>query len=238
MPADLFGAVVARRRSTPRRFGAVPLSVALHVVLLVAIVVIPLVATPKELPTPQVPADLQFKPTPVVVVPPSPPPVRGAQPRLLMPERPAIPLTAPTGIPGESVARPTEEILQLRTDDVIGGIPGGEALKELEMAPPPPPPAKVSGPVRVGQVAMPRKIHDVAPVYPQLAVVAHVEGTVTIEAIISTDGTVQEAHVTHSIPLLDAAALEAVRQWVFTPTRLNGEPVPVMLTVNVEFKLR
>jgi len=51
-------------------------------------------------------------------------------------------------------------------------------------------------------------------------------------------GRVREARVLRSIPLLDASALEAVQQWTFRPTRLNGEPVPVVLTVTVVFSLR
>jgi protein TonB len=104
---------------------------------------------------------------------------------------------------------------------------------------PPPPPVKAPGPVRPGgDIAPPRKIHNVAPVYPTIAIAAHVQGTVLIEAVISTTGTVQDARVVTSVPLLDAAALEAVRQWVFTPTRLNGTPVPVIMTVKVDFTLR
>ena len=59
-----------------------------------------------------------------------------------------------------------------------------------------------------------------------------------IEATIGPNGQVQEAKVLRSIPLLDAAALEAVKQWVFTPTLLNGVPVPVIMTVTVNFTLQ
>ena len=59
-----------------------------------------------------------------------------------------------------------------------------------------------------------------------------------LEAVLDTDGSVREARVLRSVPLLDAAALEAVQQWRFTPTLLNGEPVPVVLTVTVVFSLR
>jgi protein TonB len=60
---------------------------------------------------------------------------------------------------------------------------------------------------------------------------------VIIEATIGVDGAVQEAKVLRSIPLLDSAALDAVRQWEFSPTLLNGEPVPVIMTVTVQFML-
>ena len=59
-----------------------------------------------------------------------------------------------------------------------------------------------------------------------------------LDAVISQDGAVQEVRVLKSQPLFDAAAVEAVRQWRFTPTLLNGQPVPVVMTVTVVFSLR
>ncbi len=236
MPAELFRSVAVRRRSTARRLGAVPLSAAFHGALLIAVVTIPLVAGTDKLPTPQVPTVLRLVPTPVIVVPPSVPP--SGHRRLQLPDRPGVPVVAPVGIsPTLAVERTPTEIPDLPLGEVLGDPNIGETLNVREMAPPPPP--KAPGPVRPGgDVAMPRKIHNVAPVYPPLAVAAHVEGTVVIEAVISTTGAVQDARVVTSVPLLDAVALEAVRQWVFTPTRLNGTPVPVIMTVKVEFKLR
>jgi protein TonB len=74
--------------------------------------------------------------------------------------------------------------------------------------------------------------------YPSIAQAARVEGIVIIETTIGQTGRVLDAKLLRSIPLLDAAALDAVRQWEFTPTLLNGSPVPVVLTVTVSFKLR
>ena len=67
---------------------------------------------------------------------------------------------------------------------------------------------------------------------------ARVQGVVIIEATIGVDGSVDSARVLRSVPLLDEAALEAVRQWVYTPTLLNGVPVPVIMTVTVQFTLK
>ena len=110
----------------------------------------------------------------------------------------------------------------------------------LEAAPPPPPPPPPpAAPVRVGgNIRQPTKVKDVKPVYPAIAQSARVQGVVIIEATIGPNGAVQEAKVLRSIPLLDAAALEAVRQWQFTPTMLNGVPVPVIMTVTVNFTLQ
>jgi TonB family protein len=97
--------------------------------------------------------------------------------------------------------------------------------------------ARLTRPVRVGgQIRAPNKIKDVQPVYPAIARSARVAGVVTIEATIGPDGKVMDTKVVRSIPLLDQAALEAVRQWEYTPTLLNGVPVPVLVTVTINFK--
>jgi protein TonB len=81
-------------------------------------------------------------------------------------------------------------------------------------------------------------VKDARPIYPAIAQSARVQGVVIIEATIGPDGRVQDAKVLRSIPLLDAAALDAVKQWVYTPTTLNGVPVPVIMTVTVNFTLQ
>jgi protein TonB len=76
---------------------------------------------------------------------------------------------------------------------------------------------------------------DVAPVTPEQARQAGISGLVLVEVIIGVDGRVTSAKVLRSIPMLDEAALEAVRQWRYEPTELNGVPVPVIITVPVKF---
>jgi protein TonB len=113
--------------------------------------------------------------------------------------------------------------------DIVTGVP----------EPPPPPPPPPAAPVRVGgNIKPPAKVKHVNPVYPPIAQSARVQGVVIIEATIGPDGAVKDARVLRSIPLLDASALEAVRQWQFTPTLLNGVPVPVIMTVTVQFTLQ
>jgi TonB family protein len=110
--------------------------------------------------------------------------------------------------------------------------------------PPPPPPAPgtettlVDGlePIRIGgAVKPPMKVRDVKPVYPPEALAAGVQGVVIIQATIDTSGDVVRAHVLRSVPMLEEAALTAVRQWRFTPTHLNGVPTPIIMTVTVNF---
>ena len=91
--------------------------------------------------------------------------------------------------------------------------------------------------MRVSALQAPRKIRDVAPRYPTIAQSSRVEGVVILEAVIAEDGSVQDVRVLRSKALLDDAAVEAVRQWRFTPTLLGGQPVPVVMTVTVSFTL-
>jgi TonB family protein len=104
---------------------------------------------------------------------------------------------------------------------------------------PPPPAASVPLPIRVGgDIPPPRKVKNVEPVYPEVAQKARAQGIVVIEATIGPDGKVVSTKIMRSIPLLDAAAVAAVQQWEFTPTLLNGVPVPVIMVVPVNFTPR
>jgi len=105
-------------------------------------------------------------------------------------------------------------------------------------APPPLPAPRVQEPVRPGgRIRPPTKSHDVRPQYPAAARAARVQGIVIIQATIDSAGNVESATILRSIPLLDQAALDAVRQWKFTPTLLNGAAVPVIMTITVNFEL-
>ena len=90
----------------------------------------------------------------------------------------------------------------------------------------------------MANIKAPTKTRDIKPIYPAIAQSARVQGVVIIEATIGQDGKVKDAKVLRSIPLLDQAALDAVKQWEFTPTLLNGVPVPVIMTVTVNFTLQ
>jgi protein TonB len=89
-----------------------------------------------------------------------------------------------------------------------------------------------------GNIKPPAKLTDVSPVYPPIAASARVEGVVIIEATIDESGRVTQARVLRSIPLLDQAAIDAVRQWTFAPTLVDGRAVPVIMTVSVNFSLQ
>ncbi len=111
------------------------------------------------------------------------------------------------------------------------GTPGGIVLGTVDdvsvLTPPPPVVAPPPQPVRVGgAIRQPQRVHHVQPVYPPIAQSARIEGIVIIEATIGEDGQVINARVLRSVPLLDQAALDAVRQWEYMPTQLNGRVRP------------
>ena len=239
MPREMFGDVVDPSiKVGSQKWYTVPLSIIAHVVLFGAVIIIPLMAT-DVLPTP--PSMMAFVGAPPTPPPPPPPPPSAAPP----PKTPA-PIANPNAAPIEAPKQIIPETPSVGLSEgvpggVEGGVPGGVmggVVGGLPEAPPPPPPPP-QAPVRVGgAIKQPTKLKNVPPVYPPIAQSARVQGVVIIEATIGADGKVKDAKVLRSIPLLDQAALDAVKQWVFTPTLLNNVPVPVIMTVTVNFTLQ
>ena len=126
---------------------------------------------------------------------------------------------------------------------VVGGVASGGGIGSGVAAPPPPPPwlkEKPANSKRIsvgGAVQQAKLIRRVSPAYPALALQSRITGTVKIRAVIGKDGTIQEADVLSGHPLLSAAALSAVKQWVYQPTLLNGEAVEVATQIDVNFNL-
>ena len=133
-------------------------------------------------------------------------------------------------------------------DGVPGGVLStliGEVARIIPMEHPPevlardsvkPAPAAVK-PTRITQLRMATPIRKVEPVYPALARQARVSGTVELLGVLGTDGRIHELKVLRGHPLLINAALEAVRQWIFEPTLLNGQAVEVAAPITVNFIL-
>ncbi len=88
-----------------------------------------------------------------------------------------------------------------------------------------------------GDIKPPKKIKDVKPVYPDLARNTHTQGVVILEITIGTDGKVKAVKVLKSLPLLEAAAINAVKRWEYKPTLVDGKPTPVMMAIAVNFRL-
>ncbi len=237
MPRDLFRDVVHPQPGVgSRRWYTLPVSILVHAGIVLAMIVLPLLAA-DVLPVPRsVLTWLLAAPVAPPDVPPAPVPRQTAV-------RP-LTRTVPAGPPVEAPSGIREETGLIMEPEPGEGIEGGVAAviegtgtKDLP-APPLLPPAPVR-PIRVHSgIRPPTKVRHVAPAYPSIAQSARVQGTVIVEAVIGVDGRVQEARILRSIPLLDQAALDAVRQWVFTPTLLSGVPVPVVMTVTVTFTLK
>ena len=233
MPRDLFGDVTRPSISIGnRKWYTLPVSLLSHVAIVAAVVVVPLLAT-SVLPSPLETIESFIIIEPVVPPPPPLPPEKAKITETPPPDPDIPPVTAPNGITQE----PPEVIR-----DPIDNRPPGTIIGTgdfTDVVTPPPPPPERRDPVRVGgTIRQPQKIREVAPVYPSIAQAARVQGIVIIEATIGPDGQVVNARILRSVPLLDEAALAAVRQWQYTPTLLNGVPVPVIMTVTVQFTLQ
>ena len=223
--------------AVPNRLtGSLPVSIAVHLAVLALVFVIPLTAQ-VALPIPASAMDAYIRAVPAPPPPPAPV-VRAAPQQTFEPSR--APTEAPSAIAPERDVLPAEPTAE---GGVEFGPPGGVGVPLREVGgippPPPPPPPKPSGPVRAGELVQPpQKIADARPRYPEIARAAHVQGTVMLEAVLDTNGRVSQVRVVKSVPLLDQAALDAVRQWQYTPSTLHGVPVEVLMTITVTFTLQ
>ena len=162
-------------------------------------------------------------------------------------------LTAPESIPPgiayvDEPARPSVAILPTVgatgiSNLLLGALSGGSevAMPVAPPPPPPPPPPPIIKADRIrqgGNVQAANLIEQVNPIYPPLARQARIQGVVVMEAVISKEGSIESLRVVTGHPLLNQAALDAVKQWKYRPTLLNGEPVEVITTVTVTFNLK
>jgi len=188
--------------------------------------------------------------------PPPPPPPPAAVPVKMVKVIPrqfdAGRLMAPKAVP-KDIAMIREDELPPPSSGVVGGIAGGVAGGALGgviggivgsmpsvAPPPPPPPVKAAAPTRIrvgGQVQAANLIKQPKPIYPPLAKQARISGVVRFNALIGKDGTIQNLTLVSGHPLLVPAAQEAVKQWLYKPTLLNGEPVEVATVIDVNFTL-
>ncbi len=248
---DLFSEALLEMSSTrpQRRTQDLVISVVFHAAVLIALILPSLYFTDT--------IDLKrFAQTLLVAPPPPPPPAPMAQSvakvtpaprRVLLSDGK---LLAPKSIP-QKIAMLKEQPLEpdiASAGGVPGGVPGGQmggvigsVISGASRAYIPPPVTKApqqTAPLRVGgHVKAPRLIVRHDPTYPILARQAHLQGTVSIDAVIDSTGNVIEMQVVSGPPLLIDAALNAVREWKYEPTYLNDQPVPVQLIVIVVFRL-
>ena len=188
----------------------------------------------------------------VAPAPPPPPPPPAAPVKIVKPVARLIQsgkMMAPTVIPKKvNIIKEQEMPPDVGAVGVVGGVPGGMpggsaggvlgGIIGGTGGGPPPPPRPTPSRIRVGgNVQAASLIHQVMPQYPQIAKTAHIQGTVILHAIISKEGTVQELQYISGPPLLMRSAMDAVREWRYKPTLLNGEPVEVDTTISVVFTL-
>ncbi len=210
--------------------------------LIVVLVLIPLLFT-EALPKTQLMTFLVAPP------PPPPPPPPAAAPKVVK--------VVTTNIVNDQLRMPTKipEKVQMIKEEAapppsmgggvvgaVGGVPGGQMggviggiINSTPVAVP-----KVATPqrVRVSQgVTQGLVLHKVQPAYPPLARQARIQGSVTLQAEISKDGSIQNLRLISGHPMLAPAAIEAVKQWKYKPYILNGEPVEVETTITVNFTL-
>jgi periplasmic protein TonB len=232
MPRDLFGNVTRQSISVgSRKWYTLPLSLISHSAIVLALIAIPILA-PAVMPSVFADnaltiIDIQMPKTPPL------PPRQELRHDVPQPTGASLaPIVAPTGL------GPERPVIEPGWENRIGDSSVQGTFDPSFSAPPPEPKAPPQ-PVRVGfsGVRTPVKTRHLDPVYPPIAQAARVQGIVILEATISEDGQVTNARILRSVPLLDQAALDAVRQWQFTPTLLNGVPVPVIMTVTVNFTL-
>lgn len=229
------------------------LSTGVHLLALAALVSIPLVS-PRSIQAEVINLLPSFTPP----APPAPPPPAGpaggqpAKPKPVLLKGLIEPVEIPREIPPpEDIASEAPTwIASLPAAPGPGFLPGGSGtgfpggpvdpgLWKAEAPPPPPPPRSAKKPLRVGgYVRLAEPIHKVQPVYPEHARRARIQGVVVLQAVIDEEGKVAELRVISGHLLLVPAALEAVRQWRYSPTLLNGQPVSVATTISVSFQLK
>ena len=217
-----------------RLSGTLPVSIAAHAIAICLLFVIPLTA---QISLPLLPSSVDAYVRAVPAPPPPPAPIRAAAPVV---HAASVLIEAPPAISPEH-APPIPEVPEGFAGGVAFGAPGavGSPAGDVSVPPAPPLPPKPAGPVHVGElVRAPQKTVDVRPVYPEIARTAHVQGTVVLEAVLGKNGHVDQVRVLKSVPLLDRAAIDAVRQWEYTPSTLHGLPVEVLMTITVTFTLQ
>ncbi len=219
-----------------------------HAVLVAAIIVAPLIYY-QAIPGHELLTFLASPPPTPAAPPPPPPPVSASQPELQVvrvdPAQWIEPQRIPDRIPPAMEDIPILQNLEgMSAPPGPGGgrgfvpIPHAEALIGVPTDPPPPP-AIPKEPLRVvSTLQASRLVHRVEPEYPELARRTRVQGMVLLQVTVNERGLVSRVDVLRGHRLLNQAAVDAVRQWRYSPTLLNDEPVPVIATVTVTFVLR
>jgi protein TonB len=174
--------------------------------------------------------------TPALTRAPAPAPPRSSRsPRS---STPAAEMVYPVPLPAPITPSPANipTITAGNIEPVSASPPSASDAVPLNAEPATPTPAVARS--RLAPLEQPQRIRRVSPEYPRFARINNIEGTVVIAATIDTEGRVTYPRVVKSFPMFDQAALNAVQQWEFKPGTRGGQPVPVDVTLSVEFSLR
>jgi protein TonB len=173
--------------------------------------------------------------------PPPPPPQAAVKQVKLLKVINISNMVAPTVIPkAVETVKDEAPVVNANSDQEVAGGTGNVLGGIIGNGPSVPPPPKPPTPERIrvgGNVESAALVNKVAPKYPPIAKTAHVSGTVVLHAIISKDGSIEELQFVSGPPLLMTAALDAVKQWRYRATMLNGQSVEVDTTIDVVFDL-
>lgn len=248
--ANLSAGMLENNRMTrPKRALDYLVSIIAHTAVVALAIIVPLLFS-NAIAMPKLDTTYLLAPPP----PPPPPPAvvkTIPRPRITMPEdKLYVPRVIPKVIAQVKETATPPQIAAGVLGGVVGGVPGGQVGGVIggilagtlhQFAPPPPKPKAPAphGPYLVGGLVQPpRLIHEVQPVYPILAMETRTEGNVLIDCIINKSGNVTDMKIVSGNPLLDSAAMNAVQQWQYSPTLLNGKPVSVQMIVTVNFSLQ
>jgi protein TonB len=228
-----------------RQGATTTISFILQIALIGVLVLLPLVFT-EALPKQQLMTFLVAPPPP----PPPPPPAAMPEVKVVKPRQTDLDngqLRTPTAIPKKvAMIKEDEPPPATGVAGVVGGVPGGVPGGAMGgvlggiigNTPTVVPKAATPQRVRVSQgVSQGLLVRQVKPVYPALARQARIQGTVVLQAVISKAGDIEGLHLVSGHPMLAPAAIDAVKQWKYKPYFLNGEPVEVETTINVNFTL-
>ena len=221
--------------------GSVPISIGLHLVAVLLFLIVPLVA---DVSLPRVWVDLPDYVRLAPMPPPPPMTLREPSPSPQANPGPVVSHRAPTEAPPTIEPEGPERLPAVPIDGPSSstGFPPGLGVgpgTESSVLVPVPDPPRQGGPVRVAQLPVaPTKIADARPLYPEIARSARVQGTVVLEAVLDQSGRVTQLRVIQSVPMLNQAALDAVRQWRYTPSIYGGQPVSVLMTITIRFTLQ
>jgi protein TonB len=241
----MFDLITGKATHTPYTpFVPMVVSTVTQVAIVGVLVVVPWLYMTDQLPTPS--TMMAFVAAPPLAPSPPPPPPPPDRPRApeVKPAPASSASAAPVEAPPEIVAEAPEiDYGEEGMPGVEGGVPAGIVggiVGGVDVPPPPPPPPPApQGPIRIGgEIKEPALVHRVEPIYPPYAVSANIEGVVILEATVDREGRIEELRVLRSHPVLEKAAMEAVRQWRYSPVLLNGKPERFILTVVVTFKLQ